>query len=131
MPSIYKRIGINLDRMSGLFSGIYGARFPDVVLNSGPLPPTGGLPAPLHDTPDSRINYNSTLLGDLTPYAYGQPGYQSSQNSYLCIPHRVQKFIPLLYLPEVDGKNIFKLSHAVDDSDIAFVMKLCRFVEIV
>ena len=112
--------------MSDIFAGVYGARFPDVVMNSGPLPPSGGLPAPLHDTPDAKINYNSTLLGDLQPYAYGEPAYQSSQNSYLNIPHRIQKVLPVLYLPEPDGKNVFRLSHPVDDSDLAFVMRLNR-----
>ena len=112
--------------MSNIFAGVYGARFPDVVMNSGPLPPSGGLPAPLHDTPDSRINYNSTLLGDLQPYAYGEPGYQSSQNSYLNIPHRIQKVLPVLYLPEPNGQDVFRLSHSVDDSDLAFVMRLNR-----
>lgn len=112
--------------MSDLFSGLGGIRFPDVVMNSGPLPPSGGLPAPLHDTADARINYGSTLLGDLTPYAYGEPGYQSSQNSYLNIPHRIQKFVPVLHLPEPTGQGTFRLSHAVDDGDIAFVMRLER-----
>ena len=47
--------------MSDFFAGVYGARFPDVVINGGgnPLPGMGGLPAPLHDTPDGKINYNS------------------------------------------------------------------------
>ena len=112
--------------MSSIFSGLTGIRFPEVVRNTGPLPPSGGLPAPLHDTPDARINYNSTLLGDIRPYAYGEPGYLSSQNSYLCIPHRVQKFIPLIYLPEPKGDKVFKLSHSVDDGDIAMVMRIIR-----
>jgi len=94
-------------------------------MNSGPLPPSGGLPAPLHDTPDSRINYGSTLLGDLQPYAYGEAGYMSSQ-SQNNQPHRIQKIIPELYLPEPHGKDVFQLSHAVDDSDLAFVMRLNR-----
>lgn len=85
--------------MSDFFAGVYGAKFPEVVMNSGPLPPQGGLPAPLHDTADARINYNSTLLGDLTPYAYGEPGYLSSQVSYVNQPHRIQKIIPPLRLP--------------------------------
>ena len=114
--------------MSEFFSGIYGARFPDVVFNSGPLPPSGGLPAPLHDTPDARINYNSTLLGDLTPYAYGEPGYQSSQTAFLNIPHRVQKIVPVLDLPTAKPgtTDTFALSHPVDDSDVAFVLRLDR-----
>lgn len=114
--------------MSGFFSGISGARFPDVVMNSGPLPPSGGLPAPLHDTADARINYNSTLLGDVQPYAYGEPGYQSSQNGYLNIPHRIQKICPVLHLPEARQKaqGTFELSHSIDDGDIAFVLRLNR-----
>jgi hypothetical protein len=111
--------------MSNLFAGVYGAKFPEVVMNSGPLPPEGGLPAPLHDTPDARINYGATLLGDLQPYAYGEAGYMSSQ-SQNNQPHRIQKIIPELYLPEPNGRDVFKLSHAVDDSDLAFVMRLNR-----
>ena len=111
--------------MSNLFAGVYGAKFPEVVMNSGPLPPEGGLPAPLHDTPDSRINYGSTLLGDLQPYAYGEAGYMSSQ-SQNNQPHRIQKIIPELHLPEPNGLDTFKLSHAVDDSDIAFSLRLDR-----
>ena len=111
--------------MSDIFANVYGARFPDVVMNQGPLPSEGGLPAPLHDTPDARINYNSTLLGDLQPYAYGQGAYQSSgaQNN---TPHRIQKLVPQLHLPEPNGKDVFLLSHGVDDSDLAFVMRLNR-----
>jgi hypothetical protein len=110
--------------MSGFFDGVYGAKFPDVVLNSGPLPPTGGLPAPLHDTPDGKINYNSTLLGDLQPYAYGEGAYLSTQHSYLNIPHRIQKFVPVIYLPEPNGENTFRLSHGIDDGDVAFSLRL-------
>ena len=115
--------------MGEFFSNIYGAQFPDVVFNSGPLPPSGGLPAPLHDTADGRINYNSTLLGDLNPYAYGEPGYQSSQSAFLNIPHRVQKIVPVLHLPEAKqatSGETFELSHPVDDSDVAFVLRLNR-----
>lgn len=111
--------------MSDIFSGITGIQFPDVVMNSGPLPPQSGhLPAPLHDTPDGKINYNSTLLGDLTPYSYGGPAYLSTQHSYLNIPHRIQKIIPVVHLPEPSGKQTFRLSHGVDDGDLSFTMTL-------
>lgn len=110
--------------MSGIFDGVRGAQFPDVVMNSGPLPPTGGLPAPLHDTADGKINYNSTLLGDLQPYAYGEGAYLSTQQSYMNIPHRIQKILPVIYLPEPDGLSTFRLSHSVDDGDVAFSMRL-------
>ena len=96
--------------MSDFFSGINGARFPEVVMNQGPLPGMGGLPAPLHDTADARINYNSSLLGDIQPYAYGEPGYLSSQTAYLNIPHRIQKIVPYLSIPGEDGHS-FELVH--------------------
>lgn len=116
--------------MADFFSDVYGARFPDVVMNQGPLPGTGGLPNPLHDTPDARINYNSTLLGDIEPYAYGEPGYLSSQNSYLNIPHRIQKIVPCLYLPEPNENRSFTLNHPIDDGDISFAMRLDRNSEV-
>jgi hypothetical protein len=118
--------------MSNFFSGVYGARFPDVVINGGgnPLPGMGGLPTPLHDTPDAKINYNSSLLGDLEPYAYGEPGYLSSQTSYLNIPHKIQKIVPSLYLPEVDKVDNFRLNHPIDDGDIVFAMRLDRNSEV-
>ncbi len=112
--------------MSDFFSGVYGAQFPSVVMNQGPLPGMGGLPAPLHDTVDGRINYNNSLLGDIQPYAYGEPGYQSSQTSYLNIPHKIQKIVPYLYLPETDGTGSFQLVHPIDDGDLAFALRLDR-----
>lgn len=116
--------------MADFFSGVYGARFPDVIMNQGPLPGTGGLPNPLHDTVDGRINYNSSLLGDIEPYAYGEPGYLSSQNAYLNIPHRIQKIVPCLYLPEPHDNKSFTLNHPIDDGDIAFTMRLDRNSEV-
>ena len=118
--------------MSDFFSGVYGARFPDVVINGGgnPLPGMGGLPTPLHDTPDAKINYNSSLLGDLEPYAYGEPAYLSTQTSYLNIPHKIQKIVPGLYLPEPDGTGNFQLNHPIDDGDVSFVMRLDRNSEV-
>lgn len=114
--------------MSDFFSGIQNARFPDVVMNQGPLPPMTGLPAPLHDTADARINYNSGLLEGISPYAYGEPGYQSSQVSYVNHPHRIQKIIPELRLPRglFMTTDDFPISHPVDDSDISFVLRLDR-----
>lgn len=116
--------------MSDFFAGVSGARFPDVVMNQGPLPGMGGLPAPLHDTADGRINYNNSLLGDLEPYAYGEPGYLSSQNSYLNIPHKIQKIVPFLFLPNPDGTDSFRLNHPIDDGDIAFTLRLDRNSEV-
>ena len=113
------------DFFGGLRSGI---QFPQVVMNQGPLPGSGGLPQPLHERADARINYGSSLLGDLTPYAYGEPGYLSSQNAYLNIPHKIQKIVPVVYLPEAKrpALDIVDLSHPIDDGDIAFVLRLDR-----
>ena len=113
------------DFFGGLRSGI---QFPQVVMNQGPLPGAGGLPQPLHEQPDARINYGSSLLGNLTPYAYGEPGYLSSQNAYLNIPHKIQKIVPVVYLPEAKNpaKDIVDLSHPIDDGDLAFVLRLNR-----
>jgi hypothetical protein len=113
------------DFFGGLRSGI---QFPQVVMNQGPLPGSGGLPQPLHETPDARINYGSSLLGDLSPYAYGEPGYLSSQNAYLNIPHKIQKIVPVVYLPEAkrSATEVLDLSHPIDDGDIAFVLRLNR-----
>ena len=115
--------------MGDLFGGLRsGIQFPQVVMNRGPVPDSGGLPQPLHERADSRINYGSSLLGDLTPYAYGEPGYLSSQNAYLNIPHKIQKIVPKVFLPEakVGAKDFFDLSHPVDDGDLAFVLRLDR-----
>lgn len=113
------------DFFGGLRSGI---QFPQVVMNQGPLPGSGGLPQPLHETPDARINYGSSLLGNLTPYAYGEPGYLSSQNAYLNIPHKIQKIVPVVYLPEAKNpaREVIDLSHPIDDGDLAFVLRLDR-----
>lgn len=115
--------------MSDFFGGLRsGIQMPEVVWNQGPLPSGDGLPAPLHQTADARINYNSSLLGDLTPYAYGKPGYLSSQTAYLNIPHKIQKIVPVIWLPEArpNAKDVFDLPHPVDDGDIAFVLRLNR-----
>ena len=131
-PRVYIRASntpcVCTSAMSNFFSGIHGAQFPQVVMNTGPLPSQGGLPAPLHDTADARINYGSTLLGDLNPYAYGQPGFLSSQQGYQNHPHRMHKFIPGVNLPEpaVGTPDLFFMSHPVDDSDVAFCLKLDR-----
>lgn len=115
--------------MGDLFGGLRsGIQFPQVVMNQGPLPGSGGLPQPLHETPDARINYGSSLLGDISPYAYGEPGYLSSQNAYLNIPHKIQKIVPVVYLPEAKhpAREVVDLSHPIDDGDLAFVLRLDR-----
>jgi hypothetical protein len=96
-------------------------RQPDVVMNDGPLPPLstvgGGYPAGFDGTPDGRIDYASTLLGDVNPYVYGEADRISTQTAYLNIPHRVQRIVPSLQLPEAQpwnsGGRFFSLSHQV------------------
>jgi hypothetical protein len=117
--------------MSDFFSGIYsGIKRPDVVMNDGPLQPmsiSAGYPAGFNGTPDGKINYDGSLLGDLDPYAYGEPARLSTQAAYLNIPHVAQRIVPTLQLPESQpyrmGGNFFPLSHQVDDGDVAFVIR--------
>ena len=118
--------------MSDFFSNLYGGiRQPDVVMNGGPLPPnsTAGskYPEGFNGTPDARIDYASSLLGDVDPYAYGEANRLSTQTAFLNVPHRTQRIIPSLNLPEAQlwnsGGSFFTLSHQVDDGDIAFVIR--------
>jgi hypothetical protein len=107
--------------MSDFFGGIYsGIKRPDVVMNDGPLPPLsmgGGYPAGFNAVADGKINYANTLLGDLDPYAYGEPARLSSQAAYMNIPHVAQRVVPSLDLPESQpykmGGSFFRLSHQV------------------
>lgn len=107
--------------MSDFFGGIYsGVKQPDVVMNDGPLPPqsiSGGYPAGFNANPDGQINYASTLLGDLDPYAYGEAARLSSQAAYMNIPHVCQRIIPSIDIPESQpskmGGSFFRLSHQV------------------
>jgi hypothetical protein len=115
---------------SGFFSAAWrGHKFPDSIYNNGPLPPkdTAGYPNGLGAQADARINYNSTLLGDLQPYAYGKPGRLSSQTAYLPVPHMVQKIVPVLTLPAARRvEETTQLYHAVSDGDLAFAVILDR-----
>lgn len=119
--------------MSDLFSQAWsGHQFPQSVFNgpSGALPPkdTSGYSNGLNAQADAKINYNSTLLGDLAPYAYGKPGRLSSQTAFLAIPHMLQKVVPVLSLPSAQwpGNEITKLYHSVDDGDLAFTINIDR-----
>ena len=112
--------------MSDLFSGLTGVRFPDARINGGgPLPTELSGPAGINGDPDGRINFNDSLLSNLTPYQF-EPGTgrMGSDRNYQQIPHRRQYFIPKLWLPRPDGMSKFALSHGVDQGDIAFVLPL-------
>lgn len=114
--------------MSGLFSDLYnGIRTPDVVMNQGPTPSETSLPAGFNATTDAQINYGSTLLGDVKPYSYGEPSRLADQTAYMAVPHRIQKIVPELRLPEArNTDNTFLLSHGVDDGDVAFALRVNR-----
>jgi hypothetical protein len=121
--------------MSGgsFFAGAWqNHQFPQSVFNgpSGALPPknTAGYGNGIDAQADARINYNSTLLGDLAPYAYGKPGRISSQTAFLAIPHMLQKVVPVLSIPiaQWPGNQVTKLYHSVDDGDIAFTININR-----
>jgi hypothetical protein len=112
---------------ASFFGGVHaGVRMPETVMNSGPLPPLemGGMPHGLGGVPDARINYGSSLLGDIAPYAYGEASRLSTQSSYINIPNRIQKVIPLVWLPDTSfEQSRFLLTHAVDDGDVAFAFR--------
>ena len=113
--------------MSNFFGNLNNPRMPEVVMNQGPLPPlsTDNLPYGLNGTADARINYNNALLGDISPYVYGDSARITTQTSYLNQSYRIQKIVPELYLPPIgDGHGLVKVSHAVDYGDIAWSLRL-------
>lgn len=111
--------------MSDIFGGMTGFRFPDARINGGgPLPTDLSGPAGINGDPDGRINFNSDLLSGLNPYSGPGTGRMGSDKSYQQIPHRMQYFIPKLWLPTPDGRFKFPMSHAVDQGDVAFLLKV-------
>jgi hypothetical protein len=105
-----------------LFDGVSNVQRPDVVMNEGPLPTS----APPY-FPSAQINYASDLLGDhIDAYSYGKPSNVSDQTSYLNLAHSIQKIVPQLSLPNASSEGTFQLSHAVDISDIGFVLRIDR-----
>lgn len=112
--------------MSGFFSGLANIQKPDVIWNQGPLP-SRRLPSPWNAHTDAKINYNSALLGNINPYTYAEPSHLQDQTAYWAIPHKIQKIIPELRLPEArNTDNTFVLSHGVDGGDFAFSIRIAR-----
>jgi hypothetical protein len=107
-----------------LFDQLSGFQFPDVLMNSGPLPSTAGGPAGSDGSVDGVINGTSALLGNISPYAIGKSARTGSDRNYQQIPHRFQYIIPKLFLPHFDhGRDrCIPVSHAVDQGDIAFLL---------
>jgi hypothetical protein len=110
--------------MASLFSQLSGFQFPDVLMNSGPLPSTVGGPAGSDGSIDGVINGTSALLENISPYAIGKSARTGSDRNYQQIPHRFQYIIPKLYLQSFyHGKDKpIPVSHAVDQGDIAFLL---------
>ena len=95
---------------------------PDVRMNQGPLPSVAGGPVGTDGTPDGVINGTNRLLSGITPYAYGESARMGSDRNYQQVPHRVQYIVPPLYLPSQKGETTYRVSHAVDQGDLAFIL---------
>jgi hypothetical protein len=108
--------------MSSLFGQLSGFQFPDVQMNSGPLPSTAGGPAGSDGSVDGVINGTSALLENISPYALGKSARTGSDRNYQQIPHRFQDIIPRLWIPNFSNEAFISASHAVDQGDIAFFM---------
>jgi hypothetical protein len=108
--------------MSSLFDQLSGFEFPDVLMNSGPLPSTAGGPAGSDGSVDGVINGTSALLENISPYALGKSARTGSDRNYQQIPHRFQYIVPRLYIPHFDTERRIHISHAVDQGDIAFLL---------
>ena len=110
-----------MDFFAGLTSGI---RFPDARINGGgPLPTELSGPAGINGDADGLYNATGELLSGITPYAGPKSGRMGSDRNYQQIPHRVQYAVPKLFMPTADGKGLLELSHAVDNGDLAFVVR--------
>jgi hypothetical protein len=105
-----------------LFDQLSGFEFPDVLMNSGPLPSTAGGPVGSDGSIDGVINGTSALLENISPYAIGKSARTGSDRNYQQIPHRFQYIIPRLYIPHFDNERRIHISHAVDQGDIAFLL---------
>jgi len=108
--------------MSDFFANLGGFRMPDVRMNQGPLPSVAGGPVGTDGTPDGVINGSDSLLGNIKPYAYGESARAGSDSNYQQIPHRVQYIVLPLHLPSQDNDSVHRVSHAVDNGDLAFVL---------
>ena len=108
--------------MPSLFDQISGFQFPDVLMNSGPLPSTAGGPAGSDGSIDGVINGTGALLENITPYAMGRSARTGSDRNYQQIPHRYPYIIPKIWLPRFENEEHIAVSHAVDQGDIAFLL---------
>jgi len=115
--------------MSDFFGDLSsGIRLPGTQINqSGPLP---GTP---YASYDGRINANGALLSGVTPYGGAKGLPMGSDKNYQQVPHRSQQIIPPLYLPHADAlePSRIKVSHAVDQGDVAFILNSNRIQNLV
>jgi hypothetical protein len=99
---------------------------PDVIING-----SGGLLISSSGDgfrfPSTNINTPDTLLGDISPYNYGQ-GSVSDDIAYQVTPHKIQKIVPVLTLPSCTdhAHGDITLSHGVDDGDLAFTIRVAH-----
>lgn len=121
-------------QMSDFFGALNSGniRQPDSQWNVGPLPSVSGGPSGSSGDPDGVINGSGDLLSNIVPYAYATSARTGSDRNYQQIPHRIQKIVPQLFLPPADmhEPNLFPLSHAVDQGDIAFIINTSRIQNI-
>lgn len=75
---------------------------------------------------NTQINQNNPLLGGISPYQYGPGNVSDDTDAGNFMPHHVQKVIPMLRIPSTNtnATDDFHLSHAVDDGDIAFAIRM-------
>lgn len=115
--------------MSDFFSAINSGniRTPDGLMNSGPLPSTnapGGVPPQGGFGTSSRINYGSSLLGDISPYNYADGDRPANDTSFQNIPYRIGVIVPVVCLPGPnESEEWIYITHPVDQGDIAFVLR--------
>lgn len=115
--------------MSDFFGDIAsGMRFPATQINQG-----GPLPDGPYTGYDGVINAGGELLGKITPYGGPKGLPVGSDKNYQQIPHRSQQIIPPLYLPHADKRerSKIKVSHGVDQGDIAFILVSDRIANLV
>lgn len=121
--------------MSDFFSGVNSGniRMPDSQWNVGPLPSISGGPTGSNGDPDGVINGSGELLSGIVPYAYGESARTGSDRNYQQIPHRIQQIVHLLHLPHADlhQSDLVRVSHAVDQGDIAFLIQSRRIQNLI
>jgi hypothetical protein len=113
---------------SDFFASVSGnIRFTDSRINGGgPLPDDlRGGPEGSGGIADGRYNATAELLSNIEPYALPGKGNLNANSNYREKARRAAMCIPGVMLPEpgVDAESTFAVYHAVDNGDIAFVVK--------